>query len=52
VRKALETLPGVVKVETDTKKTMATVTVTGNQFDTQKAIEALDKAGYESSLVK
>ncbi|MEO1999179.1 MAG: heavy-metal-associated domain-containing protein [Planctomycetaceae bacterium] len=52
MRKALETLPGVVKVETDTKKTMATVTVTGTEFDIQKAIEALDKAGYESSLVK
>ena len=51
VKKTLQPLPGVAKVNVDFPKRLATVSYDG-EFDTDDAIAKLAEAGYEASLVE
>ena len=52
MRKALETLPWVRKVQVDFAKKQATLTVETEKYDEKALIKALDKAGYGGKVVK
>jgi copper chaperone CopZ len=51
VKSALESVPGVRKVEVEFEKKEATVTVDREKYRPDALVDALAKAGYEHSSV-
>jgi copper chaperone CopZ len=52
VRKALESLPWVRKVEVDFSKQQAVVTAEAKKYDEKELLKALEKKGYKGKVVK